>query len=168
MKLKKIIQVLLPLFMAYATNSYADWQWTKWGINPEQVLSASDGKARLATEAETKSKSIKQDDQIIRVAKAFAPYSLDEMVFGSWFYFNPKTDGLTCVKLVPEKEGSLKALREKLEATYGPETSESHDKLFTGFWINKIVWLKDDEITLEYGGRGTSVEYCQRKEQASQ
>lgn len=163
MNVAKTIQVLMPaLMMACTASVYADWEWTTWGMHPEQVVSASSSKARLATEEEIKAKSMKQDDHVVRAAKAYAPYSMDGIAFNTWFYFDPKTNTLMCVRLIPEKEASLKTLRNRLETTYGQETTETHEKLFSAFWINKIIWSKGDEITLEYGGRGTSLEYCQK------
>lgn len=162
MNLAMTIKVLMPALLAYTATAHADWEWTTWGMHPEQIVAASNGNARLATEEEIKAKSLKQDDQVVRAAKAYAPFSMDGIAFNTWFYFDPKTDALMCVRLVPEKDASLKTLRNRLETTYGPETTETHEKLFSAFWINKIIWSKDDEITLEYGGRGTSIEYCQK------
>ncbi|GBG13146.1 uncharacterized protein NMK_0684 [Novimethylophilus kurashikiensis] len=165
MNLAKTIQVLMPMLMSYTVAAHADWEWTTWGMRPEQVVAASAGKARLATEEEIKTNTLKQYDQVVRAAKAYAPFSMDGIAFDTWFYFDPKTDALMCVRLIPEKDASLKTIRNRLESTYGPETTETHEKLFSAFWINKIIWSKTDEITLEYGGRGTSLEYCQQTSQ---
>jgi hypothetical protein len=42
----RILAVLAALAaLAIAAPAHADWQWTRWGMTPEQVIAASDGKA---------------------------------------------------------------------------------------------------------------------------
>jgi hypothetical protein len=42
----RILAVLAALAtLAIAAPAHADWQWTKWGMTPEAVIAASDGKA---------------------------------------------------------------------------------------------------------------------------
>ncbi|MBI5940147.1 MAG: hypothetical protein HY859_06950, partial [Caulobacterales bacterium] len=45
MRLWTMLAVVVASLLA-ATPAAADWQWTKWGMTPSEVVSASDGKAK--------------------------------------------------------------------------------------------------------------------------
>jgi hypothetical protein len=50
-------------------TAYADWQYTKWGMSPEEVVAASNGNAQLLPDTEAK-KSRATDNDFITLAKA--------------------------------------------------------------------------------------------------
>ena len=44
--IKPIVVLITASFCTYGSPTRADWQYTKWGMTPEQVVAASGGKAK--------------------------------------------------------------------------------------------------------------------------
>lgn len=120
------------------TAASAHWQYTKWGMSPEEVVSAAEGRVRLSAGA---------PDQQVKGLKigAEGSYSVGSLNLPATFYFDAK--GLQVVDLKAENEATCRALDSRLRGEYGvPFASES------SFFV-KLVW-KDQE-------RGNRLEYLQ-------
>jgi len=91
----------------------ADWQYTRWGMTPEQVVAASHGNALLVP------KTRKNDDRL-----ALGIYKVGHFEFAVFFKFGKY--GLSEVELsdVRDKKEVLQALQEKY-----------------GMWSPGTIWI---------------------------
>jgi len=108
---------LLALFIfALAVGSVqpaaANWQFTKWGMTPEQVIAASAGKASMTSAENSRGRSAGS-----LTAKVEMPYSVGEFEFRADFSFD-QNNQLAEVTLQLET-GTMSALRVALEQKYG-------------------------------------------------
>lgn len=137
----KILAVLAlafwPCFVCISSAS-ADWQYSMWGMTLDEVIAASDGKARRFTDSG-------QDTDNEKV-RAVAPYVAGDFVFDAIFSFNRKNDTLSEVKLLL-KDGNGHSLYAALVNRYGKPVSENKDSIVPNArWLdrennNNIVWL---------------------------
>ena len=150
-----------------ASPAAADWQWTKWGMTPEEVLKSSNGKASLTDENEIKKWSpvqgVNGEMKIIYMALAKAPYDANGMNFRAVFLFSMEASKLECVDLTVNDVSHNAKLGTELERIYG-----AHDRIMSvpmiGFKMRS--WDKEDEISLREGtgisAGPSSVRYCTR------
>ena len=87
----KLFGIALALICCGASAAKADWEYTKWGMTPQQVVSASNN---LATEG-----SDLRPDSDRNVTKLVAPYQSGRFSFEAQFGFDV-TDRLASVTLV--------------------------------------------------------------------
>jgi hypothetical protein len=111
-----ILLSLVGLLIAPAV--YADWEYTRWGMTPEQVVAASGGKAKLLPEE-------KRPRVPPLVTAATGEFNDGAMQLRSVFSFNIERGGLACVSygvLSPDQNGTF---RTALVSRYGPPQSKS-------------------------------------------
>jgi hypothetical protein len=107
---------LVVVAMVISVNgARADWQFTKWGMNPAQVAKASKNNAVPA------SPDVAQEgyDYSLRagVGKLMMPYSTGGLAFTAVFMFDP-TNHLQAVILL-KRAGEDRELIDALRARYG-------------------------------------------------
>jgi hypothetical protein len=129
----KRLGIALALICCGASAAKADWEYTKWGMTPEQVASASRNL--------TKKGSDLHPDSDGNVTKLIAPYQSGKFAFEAQFGFNA-ADKLSSVTLVLKDksagmdmnmdgttnmgadmkmdQGNCRALRQTVKASYGP------------------------------------------------
>jgi hypothetical protein len=83
--------IVLALVCCGASAAKADWQYTKWGMTPEQVAGAARNR--------TKKSSDLHPDSDGNVTKLVAPFQSGKFSFEAQFGFNP-ADRLSSVTLV--------------------------------------------------------------------
>lgn len=115
--------VLLGSLIA-VSSAHADWQYTRWGMNPAEVVKASGGRA-----SPNASSGQNTDDEI---AKLSAPYAAGEFAFDAYFMFNRNTDRLSGVRLKLSIPSKCTALYSELMAKYGKPVSENNSRLAQG------------------------------------
>jgi hypothetical protein len=126
----------------------ADWQYTKWGMSPEDLMSL--GKGNIVRASQRESSPNNEDvpgrgrgttmaikaDLVLRSA-----FIAEGMTYNALFYFNTK--GLFVVALIPQsKEDGLKTSK-LLNDTYGaPEGEErlGRDEGYVGGCIVRRRW----------------------------
>src|SRR5690349_20260767 len=110
--------------------AFANWEWTHWGMTPDEVIAASDGKV---TAGEPKPEQSIQGFEH-RATGSWSQYGFD---FVSDFYFDPGT-GLRIVALSMAEPAKCADLRAALAKEFGTpqETSDVHD-----LWTNR-----EDEV----------------------
>jgi hypothetical protein len=111
-----ILLSLVGLLIAPAVQ--ADWEYTRWGMTPEQVVAASGGKAKLLPEE-------KRPRVPALVTAATGEFNDGAMQLRTVFSFNIERGGLACVSygvLSPDQNG---AFRTALASRYGPPQSTS-------------------------------------------
>lgn len=117
--------LLFALATLICGPAYADWQYTRWGMSPDQVIAASGGKARVAT-ADEASRYARLAGM---TARAIGDYQTEEMRFSVEFHHDT-TGALQLVALTLRDWSGNNRLREALLARYGRPVES--DKLSMG------------------------------------
>lgn len=146
-------------FVAFLVSAFASsaasahWQYTKWGMQPAEVVAASEGKVRLSPGRPEQ----KEDGLEVGGEGAHAVGSSGLPVT---FYFN--AGGLELVKLTAEGDGVCYALNHRLAGEYGtPFAMDSNPVLLRKTWkdqdrgnqleylrIGDTCWLKYRPLSL--------------------
>ena len=139
----------LAALAVLAEPALADWQYTRWGMSPDEVKKASEGAA-----VENQDRSLDADGL---KAQLVAPFAGATLPFDAVFLFGIR-DRLAVVTLNPRDLASCARLPDVLRAHYGPPLSnEAADKARTARWNdygnNNVVNF------LDLGGGGCSIEY---------
>ena len=87
----KLLGIALALVCCGARAAKADWEYTKWGMTPQQVISASKNLTRESSD--------RHPDSDGNITKLVAPYQSGKFSFEAQFGFNA-TDRLSSVTLV--------------------------------------------------------------------
>jgi hypothetical protein len=131
---------LLPLSLAallVAPAAHADWQYTRWGMTPAQVVAASKGKAELLPEAE-------RPRLPPLVTAARGTFDDGPLRLKTVFSFNIENGGLVCVSYGVRSNDEDKAFRTTLISRYGPPNSTSG---VASFGQENLIWqTATDEI----------------------
>ena len=132
----KFLGIVLTLTCCGASAAKADWEYTKWGMTPQQVVSASKNLAKEGSDF--------HPDSDGNVTKLIAPYQRGTFAFEAQFGFDA-TDRLSSVTLVLDDKstdmemdsmdmddksmethdpsvhrGTCRDLEVRLKANYGP------------------------------------------------
>ena len=87
----KLLGIVLALVCCGASAAKADWEYTKWGMTPQQVVSASKNLAKEGSDL--------HPDSDGNVTKLVAPYQSGKFSFEAQFGFDA-ADRLSSVTLV--------------------------------------------------------------------
>ena len=136
MKLKAV--VFLGLVTA-SLSAYADWQYTKWGMTPDELVAA----AKNAKQSISKSK---HPDLISRGWLFEGEYRTNIYRFKAIFIFSKNPEKLKSVSLQPSDKSQCNVLMADLIATYGPQVK--HNKLSTGDLLTWNDAVKKNEVQL--------------------
>jgi hypothetical protein len=126
----RVLQMGLVATTLIAPTARADWQYTRWGMTPEQVVAASGGAAQLLPEADrprlppmmTAAAGTYQDGPIpMRVA----------------FSFNIQSGGLVCVTYGLNGHDNDEAFKAALVKRYGPPEAASGVAFLS---MSNLVW----------------------------
>jgi hypothetical protein len=119
----KVSGVTALIFAAVSSPASAGWQYTIWGMTPQQVVAASGGKVTLGEGS--------PGDQIsgssLRVG-AIGTHSSGKWQFGTVFYFDDNKLALVQAKLRNGQNG-CGALWADMKSAYGKPFSEDHDTI---------------------------------------
>lgn len=111
----------LPLGLAAllaAPAAHADWQYTRWGMTPEQVVAASGGQARLLPE-----RSRPRIPPLITVAQG--EFTDGPLQLRTAFSSSIDRGGLECVSYGVGSHDDDRAFRASLVSRYGPPQTTS-------------------------------------------
>lgn len=108
----KMRSVAIFLIVLATSKAHADWQYTKWGMTPDQVVAASGGKAVMILPDDKLAKSDLQSKSKVR-----ADYATNELSFRSYFEFGPS--GLEAVRLKPINDDAIYRANSLIESVYG-------------------------------------------------
>ena len=118
----KLSGLVLALACCGASAAKADWEYTKWGMTPEQVASAAKNL--------TKAGSDLQPDSDGNVTKLVAPYRRDKFSFEAQFGFNP-ADRLSSVTLVVKDKTAGMGMGMDMGPDMNMDQGSCHDLLAT-------------------------------------
>ncbi len=99
-------------FSFVSTSAFADWQYTKWGMTTEEVITAS------GNEASTPSKPDIIEGGVVEHLLS-APYSTDSLDFTANFWFGKQNNKLKMVELKLSDVNRCQHLINQLNLIYG-------------------------------------------------
>jgi hypothetical protein len=114
----------VAIFCANAELARADWQFTRWGMTPEQVIAASGGTARIATAEEVKDNSTPGYDALV-----VGNYRSPPFAFRVAYQFKNRSLGMVHMTLADYSQHQ--SVREALEAKYGAPFDRTSDRIRT-------------------------------------
>ncbi len=110
---------LVVAVLRMTTPAWADWQYTQWGMSPEEVQSASNGTALVNQDRKLDTTDLK--------AGLTAFYRGDKRPFTAVFLFDA-TGKLAAVTLNPTDRISCDSIDQSLDAHYGAPASLDRQK----------------------------------------
>ncbi len=110
----KITAIAVMALNIMTTSAEADWQYTKWGMTAEEVITASNNKASKPKKPDTV-----EDGHIVHLLTA--PYSTERFNFKSQFWFGKISKKLEIVKLGLVNIDQCPSLIGELKSIYGNE-----------------------------------------------
>ena len=109
---------LMFLFLFLPSLAYADWQYTRWGMSPDDVVKASAGVA--TPDPNSRGHSTDDSESLLT-----APYTRGRFAFSAHFLFDRRTHMLSRVDLQLKDPRQCYVLWGELYAGYGKPQSES-------------------------------------------
>lgn len=139
------------VFIGVLTGSaHADWQYSKWGMSPEEVTTASEGLAIKPVKPD------KYDDGLV-IHLLSAPYETGRFKFESKFWFDNTNSNLVMVQLDLQDINKCGLLRRELSDIYGAS------EIGLSKLVNDDKWRDEDNgniITLtSYDGAFCTLDY---------
>lgn len=151
-----VIFSVVFLFGLCARNASADWQYTKWGMSPEEVLVASKGKLKPCTPSACKGKNTDS-----ATPKHYGEYRSGEFRFTIVTLFNNRTGKLSTVSLQLLDPTQGPSLIGALRTRYGEPANSSRTQIMSlWIWREKadqisVLSIGDSHFTLTYQPRLT-------------
>lgn len=126
--IRKYALFALPLLIGFTvTPAYADWQYTKWGMSPEQVIKATGGKAEANNDEGRNNPQAK--------ALLQTPYATERFDFLAVFMFNRKSNRLQYVSLELTEPARCGEAIEQLKDRYGSPLDDTGPGL-----VHRLTW----------------------------
>jgi hypothetical protein len=110
--------IVLVLACCSASAAKADWKYTKWGMTPQQVISASNNLAREGSDL--------RPDSDGNVSKLVAPYQSEKFPFEAQFGFDA-ADRLSSVTLVLNDKSASMDMDKDMGADMKMDQGGCHD-----------------------------------------
>jgi hypothetical protein len=132
MRFFKTAMRLLPLVLTMqliAPAAHADWQYTHWGMTPEQVVAASRGAAQVVPEKN-------RPRGLPMLTAATGAYQDGPLELRVTFQFNTASNGLACVSYGVNSHDNDDAFKAALVKRFGPP----HKTSGGGFLGTTLSW----------------------------
>ena len=139
---KSLILVLMTVVnLTTPQNTFADWQYTKWGMTAEEIVSASNGSAHLIPDGEKANRSAETFDAI-----ALGSFTTGPFEFNVSFRAMKGRHLLDTVRLELKDPPIYGRLREVLIGNYGTGQETVDDigsiKTTTTIWKSESETIK--------------------------
>jgi hypothetical protein len=149
----KRVGLFLAALVSLAPTAYADWQFTKWGMTPEQVIAASGGSA-VTPDAE-KSKSCSSPSGEDKCLAIMPSYKVGSYKFEVSFQFSERKLNRILLKVDPKEYPNV---REMLLGVYGEPISDKKTSFSSkAIWKDdrnknsvSLNWMPDTYLTIYY------------------
>lgn len=159
LSMRRTIGIALAVAMnaVASLDAHADWQYTRWGMTPEQVMAASAGQLKPCDEA------CKGQDTSIQITRFLGPYQSGPFKFTAYMLFNRRSNTLAEVTLDLNQPYDADAFINALRLKYGRPDLSDYSKLM------KVILWRDatDEIDVVVIGddppSDTSLSYAPRQ-----
>jgi hypothetical protein len=109
-----VLAAVIAAATVWTQPASADWQYTKWGMQPEQAMRASAGQLRPPTAAEAPGMSIRGEPPGL-----VGSYAAGTMVFTVGLYFRGPGQTLDLVQLVLQNRDRFQEVVPALRGQYG-------------------------------------------------
>jgi hypothetical protein len=147
---RNLASVCVIVVLLCATPALADWDYTKWGMTPAQVMAGSSGMVKAIPKDE-----IKRDDPDHWEISLRGDIKAKGRTRPASFMFDTTTGGLRCViyNALGSDAGTLK---QDLVGKYGPGKEDTFGDQ------QSIDWVTPDEIGLVYNEtrKSATVMHC--------
>jgi len=132
---------------------WADWEYTRWGMTPEQVAAASKG--AVTVEPPAKRTALPEAN---RQSGADGSYDTGGLRLRLRFQFDTKSNGLVCVFATVADAAQNDRYRDLVVEKHGPPQKKAG---LAVIGQETFFWSKADEIRLEMvKGHPTTVLHC--------
>ncbi len=149
MKLARIGLIALML-LALAAPANAAWEYTRWGMNEAQAVTASRRAVRSLPAAERRMMDARVE------YRARGAFSVDGLRMNIALGFDTRTGGLACVSgRGPAAQGDV--LRQRLSARIGPPEFDDQNPRSGE---QDIGWTTPDKIDLVITSAGFTLLHC--------
>jgi hypothetical protein len=146
--------IAVALLLGSAQSAMADWQYTKWGMTPEQVASASHGAVKVIPKAQRK-----RVEEAKMENGAEGTFTDGELRLHVAFSFDTDGAGLNAVGYDVMDAAQNDLLKAWLVRTYGaPDNKGGLSMIGLTTWY----WSKPDEIEMNIS-KGTAAFVMQSK-----
>lgn len=135
--MKKALAAISALWLLQPVEALAQWQYTQWGMTPEQVFTASSGAAPLA-------QGLPEHARDGLTIGNVGTHKIGSSSFPATFFY--KAGGLQLVELKGQSDPSCWALGKLLEGEYGKPFASLSSAI-----MNRLTW-KDTS-------KGNSIEF---------
>lgn len=131
----KRLAMTLAFLALLSSPLFADWQYTEWGMTPEEVSAASDDTVTAIPETEQASRR-----NNVFTAKLEGTFSSGRFNFHSEFRFDNVSNRLRQVQLRLDDASQCQLLAQSLNTRYGEP-----DKVQALTVMERIEWRDSDE-----------------------
>ena len=117
---------------------WANWEYTRWGMSPEEVAAASSGAVKVLPQNER-----------LKIASAGLEYAAsgtyrdDTLLLNLRFSFDLETKGLECVAYAVQDPAQNALLKETLIKHFGPPQNENG---LSAIGMEELSWTEGDHI----------------------
>lgn len=130
----------------------ADWEYTKWGMTPDQVVKASNGAVKTMPPGQRMKSSAMHFEN-----GASGSFTKGALRFAVNFDFDEKSQGLVCVRLTLLDQAQSAAFKEALTKSYGPPQGGSNAGL------DMLSWTPGDVIEyIAMAGVSAEARHCKK------
>jgi hypothetical protein len=138
------------LVAGLSAPAWANWEYTRWGMSPEQVAAASSGAVKVLPKAQRQSGGGDHSE-----IAAMGIFESEGLTLSVGFQFDTVTGGLTCV-LYNAMGDDVAELKDLLVKKYGQATQSE----FPGGY--SMTWKTPESIELAVGERplAAAVTHC--------
>ncbi len=142
-----LLRAISVLAIMSTGPALADWQYTRWGMSPREVIEASGGAAKPHNNL--------ADNGPTQRSKVVAPYRSGEHLFRSRFVFDP-LDRLIIVMLELSDPSKCPELYRDLTSAYGPPQSFGVGRSLPKWWDKKngnavlLIDLSKSSCSIQY------------------
>lgn len=148
-----LVLVTVVVAALAAAPSWADWEYTRWGMTPEQVAAASGG--AVTVEPPEKRQVIAE---VHRRSGANGTYSGDGLQLDLRFQFDSNTDGLVCVFATVADAAQNERYRSRMFEKYGPPQKKQG---LAVIGEETFLWNQSDDMRLQtQKGQKTVLRHC--------
>jgi len=151
----RVLCLSFVILFALVSGASADWEYTRWGMTPEQVAAASKGMVKVLPA------NARNTQGLANLQEAAAGTHKDgNLLLDVRFSFNTGTNGLDCVTYALRNAAQNALLKDTLTKRYGPPQKQGG---IPDIGLEETSWTKADDIDFAtVKGRGAVVLHCRK------
>jgi hypothetical protein len=139
--MRSIVVATLALVALSSAAARADWEYTRWGMSPDQVAGASKGAVKVLPP--DKRRKVEEANMEGGAEGSYADGPLKLRV---GFSFDMRKGGLVCVSYAVQDKAQNPLLKDWLIRRYGEPQNTSE---LAAIGLQSLSWSEPDDISLE-------------------